>query len=234
MFQTEESIEVDSLSILLAEKNYKLQQGDLFEMTVSGNNGEMIIDPDNLLKKEMDLLTNIQVRERMKYLVLANGEVKLPVIGYVKLEGLTINEANVFLGEKYSQFFSNAFVNVKLLNRRVVLFDAVGGQVIPLENENMNLLEVLALSKSITNRVYVDNIRLIRGDLKNPNVQLIDLSTIDGMKKANLIVRANDIIYIEPKRTLAGQALRENILPYITVLTSISQAVLLYLSLKQL
>ena len=116
----------------------------------------------------------------------------------------------------------------------MIVFGPSGGQIIPLENENMNLLEILAISKEINNKAYADNIRLIRGSLSNPNVQVINLTTIEGMKKANLSVRPNDIIYVEPKQVLAGQALRENVLPYVTVLTSVTQAILLYLTLRQI
>ena len=232
MFQTEESILVDSLALLSTEKNYVIQPGDLFELKVSGNNGEMIIDPDNLLKRELDLLQIRQNSNEINYLVQANGEVKFPVINNQKITGLTVYEANAFLSQQFSNFYTNSFVDLTLLNRRVVVFGPSGGQIIPLENENMNLLEILALSKEVSSRAYSDNIRLIRGDLKNPNVQVIDLSTIEGMRKANLKIRANDIIYVETKRVLAGQALRENILPYVTILTSITQAVLLYLTLK--
>jgi polysaccharide export outer membrane protein len=45
-----------------------------------------------------------------------------------------------------------------------------------------------------------NNIRIIRGNLKNPRVQQIDLSTLDGMRRANLQVEPNDIIYVEPIR----------------------------------
>lgn len=232
MFQTEESIIADSLALLTVEENYLIQPGDRFEIRVSGNDGEMIIDPDNLLKSELDMLNQQNRTTPIEYLVLEDSTAKLPVIGHQKIAGLTLNEANIFLGEQYSRNYKDAFVNITISNKRVVVFGPSGGKVIPLENENMNLLEALALSNEMTNKVYSDNIRLIRGNLSNPNVQVINLTTIDGMKQANLALKPNDIIYIEPKRTLAGQALRENVLPYVTVLTSISQAVLLYLTLK--
>jgi polysaccharide biosynthesis/export protein len=62
-------------------------------------------------------------------------------------------------------------------------------------------------------------IKLIRGDLKNPQVYLIDLSTIEGMTKANLTLQANDIIYVEP-RDKVPQKVLEAITPYLTLLTT--------------
>jgi len=90
---------------------------------------------------------------------------------------------------------------------------AAGGQVISLSNDNMNLLEVLALAGGIdgggggggTTGFYrnggrADNIRIIRGNLKNPRVQQVNLSTLDGMRRASLQIEPNDIIYVEPIR----------------------------------
>ena len=50
---------------------------------------------------------------------------------------------------------------------------------------------------------------MIRGDLDNPKVQVIDLSTIEGMKEAALDVQANDIIYIEPQKRRITESVRE-------------------------
>jgi len=232
MFQTEESIVVDSLAIMSSESNYVIQPGDRFQLEVYTNNGEMLIDPDNLLKKELGINQNFQ-NQVIEYLVLSDGTVKLPLISYQKIEGMSIDNATEHIADKYSKFYKDAFINIILLNRRVVLFGSNGGQVIPLKNENMNLLEVLALSGEVNDKSYSNNVRVIRGNLKNPNVQVIDLSTIEGMRKANLQVEANDIIYVEPKKTLFSQALRENIIPYVSVITGISNAVLLYLTITR-
>jgi len=42
-------------------------------------------------------------------------------------------------------------------------------------------------------------IKVIRGDKENPDVYLIDLSTISGMKDGSMVLQANDIIYVEPR-----------------------------------
>ena len=61
--------------------------------------------------------------------------------------------------------------------------------------------------------------RLLRGDFNNPEVYVIDLSTIEGLRQANLAVQPDDIIYIEPaQRPLSG--LRD-FTPIISAITSI-------------
>ena len=67
-----------------------------------------------------------------------------------------------------------------------------------LQNENTTLFEVLAQTGGIFSEGNASRIKIIRGDLKNPNIYLVDLSTIDGMKQADLNMQAGDIIYIDP------------------------------------
>jgi polysaccharide export outer membrane protein len=62
-------------------------------------------------------------------------------------------------------------------------------------------------------------IKLIRGDLKNPTIYQIDLSTVDGLKQADLVLQANDIIYVEPAKVLT-QFMKE-FSPYLSLANTI-------------
>ena len=61
--------------------------------------------------------------------------------------------------------------------------------------------------------------KLIRGNLQNPDVYAVDLSTLDGMKGANMVLQANDIIYIETRPELAARV-AQIIAPYLSLLTT--------------
>ncbi len=127
------------------------------------------------------------------------------MIGEINLENMTLRQAEEILQKEYAKFFKEPFVLLSYTNKRVVLLGAVGGQVIPLTNENMNLLEVLALAKGITNDSKAQNIKVIRGD----TVFEIDLSTIQGFREGNMLVEPGDVIYVEPVRRPFSEALRD-------------------------
>ena len=148
-----------------------------------------------------------------EFLVQADGTVMLPMVNRVKVSGLSLLQADSVLKIRYDEYYKESFVTTRVTNNRVFVLGAPGGRVISLDNDNMNLLEILALTGGIdggsggggSTGIYryggkVSNIRIIRGDLKNPRVQQIDLSTLDGMRRANLQMEPNDIIYIEPVR----------------------------------
>lgn len=209
MFQTEVEIMMDTLS--QNKDNYVLKKRDYLELKVYTNDGELIIDPNFQLRKDLGgNIGNSSGQSKFLYLIREDGNVLLPMVGNVKLEGLTLYQANSFLKEKYAKFYTSPFVNLTIANRRVlVLGGSKGGIVIPLENEKTTLLEILAIYGGIDNNAKAHNIRLIRGDLQNPEVKIIDLTTIEGMTKANLEILPNDVIYIEPIRKVIIESLRD-------------------------
>jgi protein involved in polysaccharide export with SLBB domain len=169
--------------------------------------------------------TSTPAPQANEFLVQSNGRVKLPMVDMVTVAGLSLLQADSLLQIRYSQYYKDVFVSTHVTNNRVFVLGSPGGRVISLINDNMNLLEVLASAGGLSGgginggggggggggitggRSY--NIRLIRGDLKNPQVQVIDLSTIEGMRRASLQVEPNDVIYIEPINRPFFQALTD-------------------------
>lgn len=112
---------------------------------------------------------------------------------------------------------------IRVLNRRVLVFPGTGGtgRTVQLTNENMSLIEALALAGGLTQTGKAYKIKLIRGDLRNPKVMLIDLSTIDGMRQSNMLLQANDIIYVEPVPRYSQEILSQ-LAPIIGIITSLA------------
>lgn len=220
MFKVDGNKNYDSLGVFVEElqANYKIDIDDYLEVDVYTSNGEQLIDPEN--KLEVSANINGNRGNVVKYLIDVEGNVKLPMVGIVKLEGYTFSQADSVLAIRYNEFYEGTFVKTKALNRRVTVLGANGGEVITLENENINLLEVLALAGGVNNSAKATNIRLIRGDLNNPAVQIIDLTTIEGMRRASLKVQNRDVIYIEPVRKPVLESIRD-ISPIISLLTSL-------------
>ncbi|MBL6444831.1 polysaccharide biosynthesis/export family protein [Fulvivirga sp. 29W222] len=210
-----------------AESNYIININDYLELQVFTKSGEKLIDPEFALSTGEARLNEQNARPKLNYLVKQDGFVKLPMIGEAKLQGMTIKEAEEILQEKYATFYKDPFVSLRYLNKRVIVLGAIGGHVIPLENENIKVTEVLALSEGIDNNSKVQNIRLLRGD----EAYFIDLSTIEGYRQSNMIVRSGDIIYVEPIRRPFTEFMRENG-PVISVLSSMASLIAVLISIQ--
>jgi polysaccharide biosynthesis/export protein len=233
MFRTGENGKLDTTKVRRAvnraSRNYTIQANDLLSVRVYTNSGERIIDPNGELRfgnpagqlptapSGSRTLSNVSASapaatsgsSDSEFLVQIDGKVRLPMVNEVYVRGLTLQEADSLLQNRYSTFYKGVFVTTRVTNNRVVVLGSPGGKIVPLVNDNMNLLEVLAAAGGVdgaaggTGTLYrsggkVSNIRIIRGDLKNPQVEQVDLSTIAGMQRANLQMEPNDIIYIEP------------------------------------
>lgn len=231
MFQVDEDSNYDTLKTLVDDlnANYLIEPNDYLTIKVYTSDGEMLIDPENLYNAQGSSGTKNSGSLIPRYLVDFAGFVNLPMVGKLKIDSLSIPQADSVLALKYNEYYANSFVKTTCDNRRVTVLGAMGGLVISLENENTSLIEVLALAGGLDNTAKAQNIRLIRGDLSHPEVQIIDLSTIEGMKTASLKVQNHDIVYVEPVRKVVNEAFRD-ISPIVSLTTSLITLIFVFSS----
>lgn len=224
LFKTSDNTKIES-KLTPSDSNRVIEVGDYLELEVFTKFGEKIIDPDYELTN-----TNVnaeKLKPKLKYLVRNDGYTKFPMIGDINLLGLTINQAESTLQKQFATYYHNPYVNLNFLNKRVILLGSPGGQVIPLENENTQLVEILALAQGIDNSGKGHNIRLIRGE----QVFVADFSTIEGFYKGNVLVEPGDVIYIEPVRRPFTEFMKDNG-PIISVITSVVSLVAVLISIN--
>ncbi len=244
MFKTNGDLIYDKMLLakMNAEDNYRIQPFDRLVFRLYSNQGQLIqyigalegINPPdpttgtgnpNLLNQQQQQQNPNNPVNFTAYTVQVDGNVYLPVVGAVPLEGLTARQADSLLSIKYAVLYKNCFVRTQFLNKRVIVFKGAKGEVVPLLNENTTLVEILAQTGGMPNDTRATNIRLIRGDLKNPNVFVIDLSTVEGMRRVNLQLQPDDIIYVEPIRKTFIEAVSD-VSPVISLVTSMATFVL--------
>lgn len=206
----------------LAQKQldqYIVQPGDELTLRIYSRDGFKLIDvigsPSGNLGESSST-----------YVVDKEGFAKLPVLGDFYVKGYTESELERALAEKFAGLFVDPYVILKVVNRRVIVFRGSIGSVITLNRTPTSLLEVLGSAGGLSGNLKAYKIKIIRGDLKNPEVHLVDLSTLQGVRKTDLTVQGNDIIYIEERRNIATDILT-TFMPYITFITTISTLIVL-------
>lgn len=241
MFRTNGDLIYDKMLLakMNAEDNYRIRTFDRLAFRLYSNQGQLIqyigaLDGINPPDPSTGMVSSNLINQQQNpnnpvnftaYTVQVDGSVYLPVVGAVPLEGLTARQADSLLSIKYAVLYKNCFVRTQFLNKRVIVFKGAKGEVVPLLNENTTLVEILAQTGGMPNDTRATNIRLIRGDLKNPNVFVIDLSTIEGMRRVNLQIQPDDIIYVEPIRKTFLEAVSD-ISPIISLVTSMTTFIL--------
>ncbi|MBI9066319.1 MAG: polysaccharide biosynthesis/export family protein [Salinivirgaceae bacterium] len=224
MFQTDNDFQYTNFEQEKSE--YIIRPFDKLNLRIYTNDGIQLID----MGSSSTSLTNQKVIS--PYMVEHDGLVKVPTLGRIKISGLTIKEAEKELEEKYSQYYQKPFVLVNITNRRVIVFNSGSnsGQVLNIENEKFTLIEALAQAGGIDDFSKAYKIKLLRGDLDNPKVYLFNISNIEEIKKANMVLQANDIIYVEKRARYASKTLNE-LMPYVAIFNTL---LLLYVTVQAL
>jgi polysaccharide export outer membrane protein len=207
-------INYDSIPMTPVE-DYRISVDDRITFDLTTNDGKVIIDRMSGVEEQIRLST-----KEYEYVVRRNGKVELPVIGQVKAEGYTIEEFEDTLVSLFASY-QNPFIQVRVTNQRVIVFPGNGSNasVIPLVNANTTLMEALAQAGGITDRGKANTIKLIRKVDGKRQIYGIDLSTIDGLKYVDMIVQANDYIYVEPTPELSKE-ISEDIVPVVSLISS--------------
>jgi len=105
----------------------------------------------------------------------------------------------------------------------VYVFKSSGeiGTVINIPEDNLTLLEALAMAGGLTEYDKAYQIKLIRGNpADNPQVFLYNIRKLTDLQGTNLQLEANDIIYIERRPRYIRSVMNE-LTPYLSLLSTI-------------
>ncbi|MEJ6686559.1 MAG: polysaccharide biosynthesis/export family protein [Crocinitomicaceae bacterium] len=207
---------------LTPNEEYKLGTGDRFNFLFGTNDGEKIIFNQSGVSSSSGASrqTISQLAMRTSYLIRQDGLANLPLLGPIEISGKTVVEAENFLVELLSKNYLNPFVQISLTNQRVIIFPGKGdAKVVYLINTNTSLLEAIAMAGGINESGRSNSIKLMRKTTHGREIYKIDLSTISGLRSAEMIVQSNDYIYVDFKPRIASAFLNE-ITPWLSVLTT--------------
>ena len=202
----------DSLSVQAITKDFEaiVQSGDILSIHVTS------------LSQEASSFFNVVGESTDKqvantYLVDASGNIEMPLIGTVKVAGISTNVAKFLIRQKLEKYLTNPTVNLRIRNFKVTVLGEVkmpGVYTIP--NEKITLIEAIGLAGDLTifgKRIDVIVIREEDGERKFFKV---DLRTKDLFESDYYYLHSNDIVYVEPgKGKIASADAWYKILPIV-------------------
>ncbi len=135
------------------------------------------------------------------YLVDKNGYVEIPLIGFVKVGGLTTAEAREVIKQKAKDIYNNPVVNVRIANFEITILGDVGkpGKII-LPSEKASIIDAIALSGDLNLTAKRDNILLIRSEGDEKKCVRLDMRSTQIFQSPYFYLKQRDLIYVVPSK----------------------------------
>lgn len=206
-FQNSDSVDYEKSRFLY---DAKIMPKDQLTITVNTTDPEVSV-PFNLL------MQNAYTQGRsittgsgtvMPYLVDNNGYIKFPILGDLKVQGLTKRECEHMIEEKIRPYLSeneNPVVTVQMSSYSIsVLGEVAHPGTFMVSREEITILEALAQAGDLTIYGVRDKVRLIRKDATGKKeIHTLNLNDANIVNSPYYYLQQNDVVYVEPNKVKA-------------------------------
>ena len=170
---------------------YKIQPQDILNIT--------IFNHPELSSVINDTTNGTNLKGNMVY---PDGTINLPLIGRVKVAGLTTYEAEDKLTKLYSEYIKKPYVKIDVISKKIyVLGEVKQPRVINLQQDSITLIEAISESGGFTDKAKRSEIKIISGNWDHPTMKIVDLTKLSPEDVHNLVLKPNEIVYVTPIKT---------------------------------
>jgi len=136
------------------------------------------------------------------YLVDPDGLIYLPLLGELKVAGLTTTQLRKKLTEKLLNLYKDPVVNIRIINFKISVFgDVLRPDTYTIQNERITITQALSLAGDLNITAKRKNVMLIR-DIDGKRTFIpIDLTSKKTYQSPYFYLKNNDEIYVQPDRT---------------------------------
>ncbi len=135
-----------------------------------------------------------------QFIVDVDGNIELPKLGKIKLEGLTRDEARDTLTRLYSNYLVSPIVSIKFSNFK---FSVIGEVKSPgtfsITSEKVSIFEALAQAGDISSLGKYENVHILRDTNGKRRIITVDLTDKNILNSPNYYINRYDLIYVEPR-----------------------------------
>ncbi|MBB3968647.1 polysaccharide biosynthesis/export family protein [Mucilaginibacter phyllosphaerae] len=195
----------------------KIQPGDILTILVSSLNpaassffNPLLYSPpstsiDN--SGNASTTTTLPISQQSNgFLVDPNGIIQFPLLGAIKVVGLTSSEVRDTIRNKLQPYLKEATVNVRFLNYKIsIMGEVMRPSVYVVPNERITLPEALSMAGDLTVFAKKDNILIVRDNNGKKEFGRVNLNTREVFNSPYYYLHSGDLIYVEQGKNKSAQ-----------------------------
>ncbi len=204
---------------------YKIEPGDFLYINVTSLNPTNMTSLDANEKAEYQLQSEMGIYLK-SYQVNDSGYINFPVIGKIKVLGLSIDQTREKLQHIIDDYYQLASVSVKLVNFKISVLGEVNRPgTYTVYQDRLNIFQAISLVGDLTNYGNRRNVNIIRktstGGTEILKVNLLNDSLLE---LPGFYLQPEDIVYVEPMKS---KSFAFTAFPYAIVLSTITTTLLI-------
>ncbi|GAB4296708.1 MAG: polysaccharide biosynthesis/export family protein [Marinilabiliales bacterium] len=218
----QEQEEQDTAYFISKPPLYFLKPGDILYIYLSSINQDVVnafnINKNNTNSSAYFSDPSLYING---YSINDSGYIDVPIIGKVEVGGLTISEARNAIQKKVDEYLKDATAIVKLLSYNITVLGEVNRPgVYKNYNENITILEGLAMAGDINDYGNKRKVLVVRPNDKGSETYKLDLTDINVLNQEGFYLMPNDIVYVKPVKTKAFRLNSPNISIILSMITT--------------
>ena len=186
---------------------YILKTGDILYISIKSMNPEV-----NLLFNPESNMEGSNGQGYMKYTTTSGaylygyeidteGNIKLPMLGKIKVSGVSLTQIEPIVQKKTDEFLKDAIVKVKLLNFKITVTGEVTNPgTYYIYNNSVTVIEALALASGNTDFASIKKIMVVRSFPEGNKSYLLDLSSKNIYLSEAFYLQPNDYVIVQPDK----------------------------------
>ncbi|HNW50600.1 MAG TPA: polysaccharide biosynthesis/export family protein, partial [Prolixibacteraceae bacterium] len=191
----------------LQETEHILKTGDILYVSIKSINPEV----NQLFNPEANMEANAGSNSQKYttpggaylygYEVDNHGNITLPNLGSIHVEGIQLSMVTGVVQKKADEFLNGAVVNVKLINYKITVAGEVRSPGIYYNyNNSLNIFEALAMANGNTDYASIKNVTVIRSFPEGDKSYVLDLTSKNIYQSEAFYLHPNDYILVQPDR----------------------------------
>lgn len=189
-----------------------IQPKDMLSIVVSSRNPELVAMfnlPVISYQAGSEVVNSSYQQRLMGYVVDNEGMIDFPVLGPIKVDGLTRWELSELIKKKLisGAYLSDAVVTVEFMNFKVSVIGEVNSPgTYTIQGDKVTILQAISLARDLTIFGLRENVSVIRERDGERVIYEVNLCDVSMFNSPAYYLQQNDVVYVEPNAKKARQS----------------------------